>query len=193
MTETGLVALVGVLGTLVGTIGGAWIARRAALEQLRSQRYGEATDAARAVIVRLIIAGRQWRDSLIGITFELAQAESLADSEALRLASIGTDPHSGDAVTRGRIALGDALAGAQTWRSWHVSRSAPAPGCKPFLPDVMVPDGLSTAGHHRRERVPTRYFTASYSSCCMSRYSWSPRPLTSSMNDCQAPSSLMSR
>ena len=113
MTETGLVALVGVLGTLVGTIGGAWIARRAALEQLRSQRYGEATDAARAVIVRLIIAGRQWRDSLIGITFELAQAESLADSEALRLASIGTDPHSGDAVTRGRIALGDALAGAQ--------------------------------------------------------------------------------
>ena len=109
MTETGLVALVGVLGTLVGTIGGAWIARRAALEQLRSQRYGEATDAARAVVVRLIIAGRQWRDSIIGITFELAEAESVAGSEALRLASIGTDTHSDDAVTRSRIALGTRL------------------------------------------------------------------------------------
>lgn len=113
MTETGLIALVGIVGTLLGTIGGAWISRRSTLDQMRTQRFHETQDAARATIVRLIVAGRQWRDSIVGVSIDLAVADSVEESEQLRVTLIPVDPHSSDPVTRGRVELRDALAEAE--------------------------------------------------------------------------------
>ncbi|GGD33177.1 hypothetical protein GCM10010915_11970 [Microbacterium faecale] len=75
MTETVIVALIGVGGTLLGAFGGGHLANRHANKQLDARRQFEVHDAARSIVVTTLVAARAWRAAASGASMVVAAGE----------------------------------------------------------------------------------------------------------------------
>lgn len=79
MTETSFLALLGVVGTLGGTLGGAIIAGVYTGRQVKVQRRHALHDAARRLVVDTLVSARRWRDSVVVISLMAVRAPTPTD------------------------------------------------------------------------------------------------------------------
>lgn len=76
MTETGVVALVGVTATLLSGLGAAWLTNRSTRQRDLDRRAALEQAEIRALIVSALMAARRWGGTIGGIGGALAFAES---------------------------------------------------------------------------------------------------------------------
>lgn len=76
MTETGVVALVGVLATLISGLGAAWLTNRSSRQRDIDQRMSLMQAEIRGLIVNTLVAARGWAGAVAGISTALAGATS---------------------------------------------------------------------------------------------------------------------
>jgi hypothetical protein len=72
MSETAIVALVGVLATLVSGLGAAWLTNRSARKRDLDQRIATARSETRSLLVNTIVAAREWSGDVISVSARLA-------------------------------------------------------------------------------------------------------------------------
>jgi hypothetical protein len=84
VTETGIIAVVGIAATFLGTVlsglGGAWLANNHAKNQELARRSFEVQAAARSLVVTILIEGRALREQVFAVGATLAT--TLGDPEA---------------------------------------------------------------------------------------------------------------
>lgn len=76
MTETGIVALVGVVATLLSGLGAAWLTNRSARQRDLDQRASVMQGEIRGLIVGILMAARGWGGATAGISTGLALSTS---------------------------------------------------------------------------------------------------------------------
>lgn len=76
MTETGIVALVGVVTTLLSGLGAAWLTNRSARQRDLDQRASLLQGEIRALIVGILMTARGWGGSTAGLATGLALSTS---------------------------------------------------------------------------------------------------------------------
>lgn len=85
MTETGIVAIVGIGATLFGTLFAAWWSSKSAMKLIRTERGHEIQDSQRAAIVEVLKAGRTLRDMIMVGGTAHCSAPTAAEAERWRL------------------------------------------------------------------------------------------------------------
>ncbi len=76
MSETGIVALVGVVATLLSGLGAAWLTNRSARQRDLDQRASVLQGEIRGLIVGILMAARGWGGATAGIATGLALSTS---------------------------------------------------------------------------------------------------------------------
>lgn len=76
MTETGIVALVGVVATLLSGLGAAWLTNRSGRQRDLDQRAALLQGEIRALIVGILMTARGWGGATAGIATGLALSTS---------------------------------------------------------------------------------------------------------------------
>lgn len=76
MTETGIVALVGVVATLLSGLGAAWLTNRSGRQRDLDQRAAVLQGEIRALVVGILTAARGWGGSTTGLATGLALSTS---------------------------------------------------------------------------------------------------------------------
>lgn len=76
MTETGIVALVGVVATLLSGLGAAWLTNRSARQRDLDQRASVVRGELRGLIVSILMAARGWGGATAGMATGLALSTS---------------------------------------------------------------------------------------------------------------------
>lgn len=79
MTETGIVALVGVAATLLSGLGAAWLTNRSTRQRDLDHRASLVQAEIRALIVEILMAARKWGGAIGGIGGALAFSTSRQD------------------------------------------------------------------------------------------------------------------
>lgn len=77
MSETVVVAVVGVLGTIISGLGAALVANRHSATQERLARRHELQDTARSVIVTVLVEARDWYSAASSVSMVVASASDL--------------------------------------------------------------------------------------------------------------------
>lgn len=83
MTETGIVALVGVAATLLSGFGATWLANRSARQRDRDRRSESEAAEIRDLIVRILVAARGWSGASTGVSTGVAVATSKREFDEL--------------------------------------------------------------------------------------------------------------
>ncbi|WDH77905.1 hypothetical protein PTQ19_10265 [Microbacterium esteraromaticum] len=76
MTETGIVALVGVAATLLSGLGAAWLTNRSARQRDLDQRSMTLQREIRTLVVGVLIAARGWGGATTGLSTGLSLSKS---------------------------------------------------------------------------------------------------------------------
>lgn len=95
MSETAIIALIGVVATLISGLGSAWLTNRSNLQREKLRSEEERQDYVREVVVKTIVAARGFGGAITGIsmmlsvqttksTFEKALTEMLNTSDSGR-------------------------------------------------------------------------------------------------------------
>lgn len=77
MSETGIVALAGVIATLISGLGSAWLTNRNNSQREATRAAAEQKDYIRELVVRTIVAARGFGGAITGISMMLATRVSL--------------------------------------------------------------------------------------------------------------------
>jgi hypothetical protein len=163
MTETGIVALVGVAATLLSGLGAAWLTNRSARQRELEQRASLLQAEVRALIVEILVAARGLGEASAGISAGLAVMSSKEKFQKM-LVELLNDSNSGKDFARYGEDLHTRLTDAQLRLTAGPVRDAVDAMTGLMLrwwEEVITPISEDFQGEHpsadRRMRISSRY------------------------------------